>query len=138
MHDVQLRHEGSVLCTNPQVFTADVEIGCNLPEGIYIETSVYITIYDGVRTSLNTGANKLSVSYPTVTAIQKTGGGLPATTGEQRSDFWILVRPRHADRWDGAHQRPYDWQRCSSLAQMSRHASRRGTQAVDVSLGRRI
>ena len=44
MHDVQLRHEGSVLCTNPQVFTADVEIGCNLPEGIYIETSVYITI----------------------------------------------------------------------------------------------
>ncbi|XRB23524.1 IPT/TIG domain-containing protein [Pseudoscourfieldia marina] len=63
-----------VLCTNPQVFTADVEIRCNLPEGIYIETSVYITIYDGVRTSLNTGANKLSVSYPTVTAIQKTGG----------------------------------------------------------------
>ena len=51
------------------------------PQGIYIETSVYITIYDGVRTSLNTGANKLSVSYPTVTAIQKTGGGLPATTG---------------------------------------------------------
>ena len=49
-----------VQCTTPQVFTADVEIRCNLPEGIYIETSVYITIYDGVRTSLNTGANKLS------------------------------------------------------------------------------
>ena len=87
------------------MFTADVEIGCNLPEGIYIETSVYITIYDGVQHVVEHGREQAVGELPDGDGDTKDGWRTSRNDGEQRSDFWILVRPRHADRWDGAHQR---------------------------------